>query len=44
MREGDQIFLIVLPFALPVAFTLACALVWGAEAAVNRALRKRRRM
>ena len=43
MTDADRLFLVVLPFALPIAFTLACAVVWGAEEAVNRALRKWRR-
>lgn len=43
MRETDQLFLVVLPFALPVAIFLALAILWKAEAALNRALRKRGR-
>lgn len=43
MNEADKLFLIVLPFALPIVFVMALAILWKAEAAINRALRKRRR-
>ncbi|MGO4338989.1 hypothetical protein AB4037_29145 [Labrys sp. KB_33_2] len=44
MSDRDLLFLTVLPFAFPVAVFLALCILWKAEAALNRALRRWRRM